>query len=193
MSFPLILPIYFTVILFPYMFFFLFLYILTVHPLMFHRVFPSYTTHSFHRDSLSLHIFFSFSLYFNSSPLIVLPCLSFLYYPFVSSRLSLSYYPFVSPCLSLHFNVHPLLCYCIFPSYTTPSFHRVFPYILKVHPLLFHRVFPSYTTLSFHCVFPYILIVHPLKFYRVYPRSLHRFYFPTYFFFLFPYILTVHP
>merc|ERR1712002_859263 len=52
---------------------------------MFHRIFPSYTTHLFHHDSLSPDHFL-------------------LYYPFVSLQnvspcLSLIYYPFVSPIL----------------------------------------------------------------------------------------------
>merc|ERR1712105_442197 len=65
---------------FPYIIrIFLFPYILTVHPLMFHRVFPSYTTHSFFSSIYYKN--FSLSLHFNSSPLNVSPFLSLLYYP----------------------------------------------------------------------------------------------------------------
>merc|ERR1712105_102665 len=82
-------------------------YIFTVHPLMFHRVFPSYTTHSFHRvfhyilivHPLMFHrVFHLISI--KSGTLYVSPRLS--------PRLSLLYYPFVSPRLSLYFNSSPL-------------------------------------------------------------------------------------
>merc|ERR1712002_842292 len=80
-SFPLILPIRFTIFLFP---------------LMFHRVFPSYTTHSFHRDSLSLH--------FNSSPLNVSPFF-FSSTPFCfTDSLSLHFF-FLFPYSFYHFSL----------------------------------------------------------------------------------------
>merc|ERR1712002_148346 len=70
MSFPLILPICFTVILFPYFnsaqYFFSFFFSFSSF-----SVFPSYTTHSFHRNSLSPHHFL-------------------LYYPFISPHSSLN-------------------------------------------------------------------------------------------------------
>ena len=135
-------------------------------------------------DSLSLHIFFSLSLfvssffsdslslYFNSSSLNVSPFFSF---------------PVILPIRFTVF-LFPLMFHRVFPSYTTHSFHRdslslhfnssplnvspffSYPLILPIRFTVF--LFPSYTTLWFHCVFPYILTVHPILFLRVSP-SIH--------------------
>merc|ERR1712002_933446 len=85
-----------------------------VHPLMFHRVFLSYTTHSFHRDSFSPDHFLIISVY----------PLSFHRFSFPTYFFSLSPdHPLMFHRFSLS-PVHPLMFHRVFPSYTTHSFHR---------------------------------------------------------------------